>query len=183
VNAGALELNGRQVVLGPEPMTDLLVTRKILVPSAGGFARYMEILSNPTAVPVTATVRVSGYFGYGDTNVVVAPADTQNTYAVTLEGGCCTPAIGDVFSGMNPPTAVSAVQFITGNDFNSYQWQVTIPANATVIFVHFTLQRDHAGSSTATAAAEALRDLTDQNALTGLTPAEKAEIQNFVVPQ
>lgn len=185
VSVAGEELDGRQLVLGPVAMGQLVVTRKVFSPPAGGFARYLEIISNPSGVAVAATIAVSSNLGSDySTRLVVAPADTQNTYAVTDQSGyCCDPALGHVFSGLNPPVAPSTIVFGDHNDSPSYSWQVTVPAGGTVIVMHFGLQRDYSDPTVVAPAAEALRDFTDPNALAGLSDAEKAAIRNFVIPQ
>jgi hypothetical protein len=185
-NGAALtEIDGRQLVLGPVDVTPLSVLRKIFVPAAGGFVRYLEVLSNPTSSAIDATVSVQSNLGSdSSTRVDVAPSDTSHTYAVTDQSGiCCDPALGYVFAGLNAPVPVSSVSFDDGDDSPSYTWNVQVPAGGTVILMHFALQRDPSDPSGAAAAAQALRDLADPNALTGLTAVEKSEIQNFVVPQ
>jgi hypothetical protein len=183
-SVAALDLDGRQASLGPAASGSLQVTRKIFVPAAGGFARYLEVLSNPTGAAIQVTVHVSSNLGSdSNTRIVVSPSSTNNTFAVTDQSGfCCDPVLGHVFSGANPPVPVT-VFFQDGNDAPVYDWTVTVPANSTVILMHFALQRAISDAAGAQAAAQALSDLSDPNALAGLTAAEKASIVNFVVPQ
>ena len=47
--------------------------------------------------------------------------------------------------------------------------------------MHFAVQRDPADIAGAEAQAQALVNLTDPNALAGMTPAEKALVVNFKV--
>src|SRR5262249_53997670 len=44
--------------LTPQPLAGLIVSRKIFVPSSGYFARYLEILDNPSSSPLTVDVLV-----------------------------------------------------------------------------------------------------------------------------
>src|SRR5207237_9814745 len=77
---------------------DLQAQRQIFVPPTGGYARYLETLTNPTDHDITLNVQPEGYLGtYSSTHVAVAPSETGNTYAVTDninptgesgEGGC-----------------------------------------------------------------------------------------------
>jgi len=59
---------------------------------------------------------------------------------------------------------------------------VTVPAGQTVILMHFGVQRDVTDDAGAVAQAQALVNLTDPNALTGMSAAEQSEVINFVVP-
>ncbi|MGE5243771.1 MAG: carboxypeptidase regulatory-like domain-containing protein [Betaproteobacteria bacterium] len=185
VTSGRLELSSRQVVLGPLPFGGLLVTRKIFSPAAGGFARYLEIVSNPTGTDQSVTVAIQSNLGSdSNTRVYVTPASTGNTYAVTDQNGiCCDPTLGHVFSGVTPPVPPASVSFADHNDSPSYSWQLTVPANGTVIIMHFGLERLQNALIATSNAAAALRDLTDPNALVGMTAEEKAAVRNFVVPQ
>src|SRR5439155_14229479 len=160
--AGRLEADGRQVVLGPlqqgslgdsvaistlspTPVASFLVTRKIFVPTGGRFARYLEIVTNPTGVTLNATVRVEGDLGSDSrTRIVVSPEATSNTFAVTDQSGvCCDPALAHVFSGAGAvPVRPRVVSFgPDGNDSFSYEWGVSIPPNGTVMLMHFAVQR------------------------------------------
>jgi hypothetical protein len=187
VSAAGSELSRRQLVLGPQPAGSLIFSRKIYVPAEGGFARYAEIVTNPTGVVQKARLRVEGNLGSDSrTSVYVSPQTTGNTYAVTFENssGSSDPALAHVFAGAGAvPVPVSAVLFSNGNDRPYYEWQTTIPAHGTAIFLHFAVQRAPADRDGADAQATALVNLVDANALNGLTAAEKAAIRNFAVPQ
>lgn len=187
VSAAALALSGRQFVLGPQAAGSLLMTRKIYVPAEGGFARYLEIVSNPTGVTQNARVRVEGNLGSdSSTAIIVRPEDTGNTYAVTVENysGSTDPALAHVFAGAGAvPVPVSTLSFVNGNDRPYYEWQTSVPPNGTAIFMHFAVQRVPTDRDGAGAQATSLVNLTDANALTGLTAEEKAAIRNFIVPQ
>jgi len=58
---------------------------------------------------------------------------------------------------------------------------VTIQPKQRLAFMHFELQRNPDDSAGAQAAAQALSTLSDPNALTGLSAAEKTMIVNFVI--
>ncbi|HEY5599462.1 MAG TPA: hypothetical protein VIK48_02125, partial [Candidatus Manganitrophaceae bacterium] len=180
-----LEDQGREIVIGPDSMGGLDVTRKVFVPAAGGFARYLEILSNPTGADVTVQVEVRSNLGSDeDTRIVVPPSATNNTYAVTdQQGSCCDPALGHVFGGPNAPLGVSATRFVDGDDDIFYRWDVTVPAGQTVIVMTFAVQRDYLpDAAAAQAQAATLADLTDLNALAGMSVEERPEVLNFNIP-
>ena len=184
--AGWLEESDRQIAIGPAPVGALALTRKVFVPAGGGFARYLEILTNPSAAPRTVTVEVASYLGASggppSLVVVTAPAATNHTFAITdLTGECCDPLLGHVFGG--PGAAVNAAtHFAAGDNAISYRWTVTVPAGESIVLMHFTLQREMGATAAAQAQAEALANLTDANALAGMTAAERARVLNFVIP-
>ena len=183
-----LEAGGRQAVYGPYALGGVEASRKLFVPDAGGFARYLDTLTNRSAAPLTVNVRAEGWLG-GVVHVVVDPATTGNTYAVTLadpttvsqseDGPATRPALGHVFGGPNALVSASAVhiQHLIGPTF--YQWTVTIPAGESVTLMHFALQRRPTNVAGAEAQAQALVNLTDPNVLAGMTAEEKARVVNF----
>jgi hypothetical protein len=184
LNVGRLEDDGREIVVGPAGAGGLSAVRKVFVPSAGGFARYLEVLTNPTDAPVTAAVEVrSGLGSDSFTRIVVDPSATTSTFAVTdADGICCRPVLAHVFGGPSARLSVGATQFANGNDLILYRWNVTIPAGQTVILMHFAVQRPIGDTAGAQAQAEALVNLTDSNALVGMSPAERSQVINFNVP-
>ena len=98
--------------------------------------------------------------------------------------GSSDPALAHVFAGAGVVAVpVSGLFFQDRNDSPYYEWQTTIPAGGTVIFMHFAVQRAPTDRDGAANQAQSLVNLTDANALTGLTVEEKAAIRNFIVPQ
>ncbi len=55
-------LNGRQISIEQDGVAGLNVTRRIYVPGDGYFARYLELVSNPSAADVTVGVQFTTYF-------------------------------------------------------------------------------------------------------------------------
>jgi hypothetical protein len=184
---GLSDLGGRQAVIGPASVGGVNITRKVFSPATGGFARYLEVLSNPTGAPVTLSMGQETFLqSSNDTRLLVNPADTNNTYLVASEVfTCCShPNVAEVMAGPGASVPVSAVQFRSSNSDITYQWNtVTIPAGQTVIFMHFTAQRDPSDNAGLKAQAAALANLTDPNALAGMSDAEKAAVVNFSVPK
>jgi hypothetical protein len=174
----------RQVTFGPASVAGLLVTRKMFVPAAGGFARYLEIVSNPTTAPIMTTLAINGYYGSGlQTRVVVAPSSTGGTYSVTDAGGyCCYPALAHVFQGSGSPLVSASTTTIGSDGSLSLTYNVTINPGVTVILMHFEAQRDTRDTTGADSEAQALVNLTDANALAGMSNAEKGAVVNFVIP-
>lgn len=65
-SATAVIEDGNELVLGPLPAGDLQVTRKIFIddtPGSQPFARYTDVIVNPTANPILATVDLFSNWG------------------------------------------------------------------------------------------------------------------------
>jgi hypothetical protein len=185
--AAQLEAGGRQLAYGPIPISGVSATRKVFVPSAGGFARYLDTVTNPTNAPVTLDVQIESRFG-GAVHLVVDPVATGNTYAVTLADASLQalstivrPALAHVFGGAGATVPVSGVTFQQLLGTSAYRWTVTIPAAGSVTLMHFVVQRDATTPMAADAQAQALANLTDPNALAGMTTEEKALVVNFKI--
>ena len=84
---------------------------------------------------------------------------------------------------MRRPLPSPVVQFIQGNDDIFYRWDnITVGPGQTVIVMHFGVQREMSDLTGTRSQAASLADLTDPNALTGMSAAEKAAVANFVIP-
>jgi len=117
---------------------------------------------------------------------------TGNTYAVTLgsrssagdgedPGPVIRPSLAHVFANATALVPVNAVFFQRLDGTSYYRWTISIPAGESVTLMHFAVQRDPTDTAGAEAQAQALVNLTDPNALAGMTPAEKALVVNFKV--
>ncbi len=182
-STGRGELDARQLAVGPQTLSGIQVTRKVFVPAAGGFARYLEVLRNPGAEGGTVSVEVRSNLGSdGSTRIHRGPSDTGATYAVTYDNGRSDPALAHAFAGPGAARPVSSTEFLAGNDRVFYRWDaLPVPAGGTTCLLHFAVQREPHDEARAQAQAEALVGLTDPNALVGLTAEERACIVNFAV--
>lgn len=198
--ASASELQGLQRILAPAAVNGLQVVRKVYVPSANpananGFARYLDIISNPAAAPVTVTVRVGvsgatgGRLGQGrDTSVWRtqdddAEAEPTDRWVMTddLDPLGTSPAVSNLFFGAGARETPDrlGLQHPIPNDNTSLAADfraVQIPAGGTVAFMTIVVvepQRD-----AAIAEVQNLLGMTSE-VLFGLQPAERARIVNF----
>jgi hypothetical protein len=179
----------------------LTVTRRIYVPRSGYFARYLEVLENRGATPVTVQVKVSTHIapgvvgarvvdsssndavftvgtGAGADRWVVADDDTDADPFIS--GG--NPAVAWVFDGEGGELAAGAGGTTALNTVARLhvEWQqVTVQPGASVAFMHFSVQQT--GRIPARTAAQRLAQLPPE-ALDGLTAEERAIIRNFRVP-
>ncbi len=185
-DAGVPEDAGRELAVGAVVRNHLLVTRKVFVPALGGFARYLEIVENPTTVPWSLSLEVESELASGaDTRVVVAPGATNGGYAVTDDGLTRTPVgatLAHVFAGPGGALTPAATRFADTDRRVSFRYDLTVPPGETRIVLHFVAQRDAGESAAAQVQADALSGLTDPDALAGLSAAERAAVVNFDVP-
>jgi len=176
-----VEQGGRQLVYGPMQLSGVIATRRVFVPAAGGFARYLETITNPTAQAATIDVQIDLALS-GSIHLLVDPAVTNNTYAVTRATPTdddVRPALAHVFGGPAALVPLAGVHFQALTGTSHYTWRVTIPAGATITLMHFAVQRDSTSIAAADAQAQALVNLTDPNALAGMSAADKARVVNF----
>ena len=199
---GTIEGQGRELVIRQQNVASLDVTRKIFVPQDGYFSRYLELLSNPTAVPITVDVRVTSVFkgntavaadvvntSSGDAVLDVADATSPDRWVVVDDAetdpfnfsSIATTAVA--FGGNGGTDAVDTAALTTPSSAAkqlTYEWtNVTVPPGVTVAYMHFLVQQPNRAG--AAAAADRLVQLPPE-ALAGLDPDEIAPIQNFAVP-
>ena len=196
---GTTELAGRQIVVEQDNVGGVNVTRKMFVPTTGYFARYLEILDNPTASPITLDLHLLSHTkaagivttSSGDATLDVSDPANPDRWVVLDDASDVDPfvqvnlpPVAWVFDGQGGAARVGSAAF--SQDPNtlatslSYQWNsVTVPPGGTVAYLHFLVQESNRAS--AIAAATRLTDLPPE-ALDGLTTDEESWIQNFVVP-
>lgn len=178
----ALLVNGgREVVLGPLQINTVAgpvrITRRIYVPAAEAFVRYVDVFENPAAVPRLITVGLNANLGSDAATQLFADSDDDGQVGplddawVTVGGA--NPAIGWVVSddqALVQPASASLV----GDDMG-VSFAVQIPPNGRVALLHFAVQR--ADGAAAVAATEALLRLQG-SALAGIDAALRAVIVN-----
>jgi hypothetical protein len=185
-----LSLSGRQGTLGPLDADLLLHTRKVFVPQSGAFVRFLEIIENPLAIPVKATVEVEASLALDASRTkVVVPADTTgNTYMVlddSWDGRTPTaPAIAHVMAGQGPvpnKAFLASAPRSGADNYAEYKWIATVPPNSKIVIMHFGVLREAGDAAGATSQAVALVNLSDPEALAGMTAEEKAAVRNFII--
>ncbi|MFN3200299.1 MAG: carboxypeptidase regulatory-like domain-containing protein [Bradymonadia bacterium] len=177
-------LNNREHLLGPWRHRDLLLSRAIFVPENDGFARYREIIINPTNQPQTATLVFNTDLGSDGQTEIVATSSGDQTFTIeddwiiTDDGDDeGSPAVVHVFSdavGTAQPVDVSAS---IGVDDVTVTFEVVVPPNNSVVLMHFAAQQ--------TTRAEALAKVDHLTGLLGatldgLTPADQRAVANIV---
>jgi hypothetical protein len=177
---GTTSLGGRQVELPPTRIGTLDVSRLIYVPEANGWARYVDVVSNPGATDVMTTVEISGNLGSDGSTVLVAtssgdasftPLDRWFTTDDTDASG--DPSLGHVVQGTSPLVAPRTAS-LSGDNLE-WIFDVTVPASGRIAIVTFAIQ----ASNRAAARTEAERLVEmPEDAFIGLD-AYAGEIVNF----
>ena len=124
--------DGREVTSGPVGIDGLVYTRKIFSPLTGGFVRYLEVFTNPTATDITVSAKIEHYtWARSDARVVVSPAANGNHYAVmdSRLGQALSTAF--VMGGPGARAPVTFARFVNGNDYHYFNWRMTVPAGQT----------------------------------------------------
>lgn len=181
------EANGRELVISePTPVGGLNVTRKVFVPGTGYFARYLEVLQNPTSAPITVDVEVnSQLFSGWNTKTVDQVA---NRWIVTDDATDQFPwpitdqTLAHVFAGDGAALPNPQTQLPTQEDSRLiYRWNaVTVQPGQSVALMHFAVQQPKRAPAVASATRLAM---LPPEALVDLSAQEIAAIGNFAVPE
>jgi hypothetical protein len=177
------EESGRELRLGPWDTGGLRVTRKVFVPADDTFARFLEIIENPTVNNLIATVRIDTDLGSNSSTVLISTSsgdtifNSEDNFIITDDAsdGGSDPTIVHVFSGPGALFEPSAVSLSSDN--LQYTFTIPVPAGTRRILMHFASQNPN--RTVAAARAEHLVRLQG-SALVGLTRAEQNDIVNFI---
>ena len=171
---------GTRFEFGPANSDALIVQRKVAVPGTKPYVRYIEVIRNPTGVPLPVSVRIDA--SVRSLAVVTAPAETGNRYLITgPPAEYSYGMVGHVVGGAGTPAVKPGIDLVADSSLG-YVWATMVPPGGTVEFMHFSIIWDPADVAGLRAQAQALVDLSDPDALTGVSDEEKARIVNFTVP-
>jgi hypothetical protein len=179
-------LGGRVVVTGPATMSGLNVTRRAYVPATPGegWACFMEYLENPSGAGIAVTVRVLGNVG-ADGNTTVTASSSGDTVFTTADrwvasddanNGAGDPSLNFNYWGVGASVTPTAVLLPASQDDYYVDFPVIVPANSTVILMHFCGQNANDAAASANAAA---LDALPAAALAGLAAAPSAPVINW----
>jgi hypothetical protein len=196
--SASLEAGRRQLsVAQTTPIAGLNVTRKVFVPKGGYFARYLEVLENPSTTPVAVSVKLKSAMAYSGTTIVASSSGSSQVQATGV--GRDTWVVlddardADPFTNYNSPPATSFVNGTAGTApmdqlvLNTASGKVleagwsalTVPANGRVVLMHFVAQQiNRAGAKVA---AQRLEQLPPE-AIQALSAEEIGAIVNFTMP-
>jgi hypothetical protein len=197
---GRLLADGQQIDVDEVHVSGLNVTRRVYVPKTGYFARYLEVLENRSAAPITVDVRVTTHHSQSNSNPRVVDSsdgddvlslgdpvnrdrwlvvDDQQDADPFLTGSA--PATGHVFDGANARLQAGAASYeLVGQTGKLVlQWQsVTVQPGETRALMHFAFNQ--LDRYRAREAALRLASLAPET-VAGLTAEERAAVLNFAV--
>jgi subtilisin family serine protease len=181
-STGQIEDNGREVVIGLAAIDGVQVTRKIYVPEAQSWARFLEIVANTSSSAVNYTVDLNTNLGSNGQTVLVGTSsgdivfNTEDNWLVTDDvDGEGDPTMLHVIAGENGirPNATS----LNFDDIN-FQYNLTLAPGETQVVMHFAVQ--NLDQATALAKAPELTNL-ELDALAGMSQEELQGVVNFLV--
>lgn len=189
--APTMDASGREIQMTSVTLAGLSVSRRVYVPSASGegWARYLDVLTNPGSTPVTVRVRVGSInadyadLGSDDGTTVTATSDGSGAIGAGLlwfatdDGGSGDPSLGHVVDGAGGVAVTSMQQDVFGQGVDAIFWEygdITVPAGGTVMVMYFLTQQ----SSDAAAAAVAL-GLTTPSATSLANITDVSQIVNW----
>ena len=209
--ASAIGENGnRELAITQTGIAGLDVTRKVYVPATGYFARYLEILSNPGADPITVDVKVDSSLGFayyqyywgwtrtfpalqrtssGDALLDVtggtpdrwAVFDDANAVDVFENGNSNITPTAFVFDGAGGSLRVGSAAYTVPIAGNmAYQWNA-VTVPAGGRVILMHFVLQQATRPAALASAERLAQLPPE-ALSGIADDERPLVANFAVP-
>ncbi|MBI2549170.1 VCBS repeat-containing protein, partial [Candidatus Woesearchaeota archaeon] len=128
--ASLWEANGREIVFAPQDLDGLMVQRKFYAPQSGYWARYLDVISNPSNATRTVTLDIYGNLGSDGATITWA---TEERWLGT-----------DDYNATGDPT----LAHVYGNDATvsrvsdglTISQVVSIPANESLAFVTFAIK-------------------------------------------
>jgi hypothetical protein len=186
---------GREILFPAVSVDGLSLSRRVYVPATGSpFARFVNVMSNPTAAPITVDVTLGstptdfGDLG-SDSNTQVfstssgdATADAQDVWATTWDGTLTAgvpsgdPGLGHLWQSgaFTPPDRVDV---ITPTEyFDEVFRRVTVAPGQTLIYMNFETQQASPAAAGTVAAGLAPEPA---EVYAGMSDADKAAVQNF----
>jgi hypothetical protein len=150
--AAARLLDGRTLRGGPFALTSgVTVTRKVYIPETGNFARFLEILENPTGIDRTVDLQIAGNLGSDITTTLLAKGGSPEAVAATDRyAATCDTIEFDAVAGFvwqdNGGISVTGPQFVGAGNPDLFAWlwsAVSVPAGGTKTFLYYaSLTRD-----------------------------------------
>jgi hypothetical protein len=191
----SLVLSGREATTGTDSIAGLDVHRRIFVPETGaGFARTLNVFTNPTGSDITVDVFIYGNLGSDNSTFIVDTSSGDTLFTPTdfwavsndLEGIGSDNALAHVIgdgTGLaadftNIATSTGCL-FGSANDAQEQSWTLTVPAGTTRSIMMLVSQRVAGADAVASAEFLSTFPLEVQE---GLTPQEIDEIVNFGGP-
>lgn len=178
-------LGGRELTLGPVTMSSLRISRRVYLPSSGGYTRLLETLSNTTPGAITVSINIGGTYGEPHPLLPIAPTQNGGRFAVQASAQSGLPiavgAAGYVFGGAGAP-GPTVVNFAAGQNTFGWRWNVTVPAGQQVSFLEFIVVHPASDENGVETEVNQLTNAAQSGMFDGLSPTDRSAIKNFSVP-
>jgi len=181
------EEDGMEAVCDPESIAGLNVRRKVFVPPTMNWARFLEVLENPTGSDITVDVRIYGNLGSDGETQVFGTSDgdlswtAADAWVVTDDADdfLAPPSLAHVYDSTTAPGTETVDTVSLAGDDMYYQWDnITVPAGGTVIIMHFGAQ--HYANALAVADATGLSSLAEVAPMVAdMVPTELSQVVNW----
>jgi hypothetical protein len=177
--------DGCTTITGNGTVAGLTVSREITVPNTGAddFARTVDVFTNPTANPITATVRIVGNVGSDAATTVFATSDGDTTVDAADQWVGTDDADGTgalaVIHFIHGPAGLATTDVRVTGDNIEWTYSITVPAGQTVRLAEFTILGTTRAAVTASAVALVTPDGFGGQAAAFLTTDELRSIVNF----
>jgi hypothetical protein len=179
--------SNRQVIFPVQTFGSLQVQRKVFVPTNDSFARWLNILTNPTGSPVTLTMVMANNLG-SDSNTLITGSSSGDLVATTADtwvssfqnysGTTSTdPRLGHVLWGAGASVPLTGVNFVDGNDRPFWGYTFTLSPGQTRIIMNFVTGQPSKAAANAQAAL--LAGLLPPASMSCMTLAERFQVANF----
>jgi len=175
------DCNGRQLLLNPQTIGDLQVSRRVYQPDDDEFARWLNIITNTGGSPVSVSVELVGNLGSDEDTLILGSSDSDQTAETTdlwvaTGGDPNDPRLGHVYQGVGSTTSPSSVDIADSDDWVYWDYQLNVGAGETVIVMHLVTGQPTDGDAQAKAA-----ELAAMPAAIGecMTAVERSQVVNF----
>ena len=177
---GLSEDEGREIVLGPTPLGNIELNRKIYVPDGEGYARFLEIVTNNGPAAETYTITMFTNLGSDDGTNLIGTSSGDNVFSAEDNW-----IVTDDQDGQNDPSMTHVIagtgrtrpQLANSNFDNiNFTYQLELAPGETQIVMHFAAQSNNRAE--ALEKAVALENL-ELDALSGMSPEELSQLVNF----
>lgn len=169
--------DGRKIFSGifVEPGSGLEISRQLYVPRRSNFARYMEVIHNPTPATQSLSVEIFGKLGTPSPQVLF----DQGFYLITDDFSAGensgSPVLLHYHSQIGGP--LRATHSLAGNSLSWIYPTINVPPQTTVRFIHFVAQ-----AKTFRAARNLAETIFSNDSLLydSISPAARSELVNFI---
>jgi len=188
------EDNRRELTIGGQTINELIVNRKIYVPTDGTFARFLEVIENPTTSPILASVSIASNFGSdGGTQIISTSSgdtilDAADTSIVTDDSGNGggidiletldgDPTLIHMWGNADSNVLADAATIFRDNLTIQYT-NISVPANSRIIVMHVASQNfNQLGAAANLGELETLPEVL----IAGMSLEEREEVINFTL--